>query len=71
MTGIEIHEQFYMVEAGKTKTIFDKKEEAMQHLKKNLKDMDSDEVQAFEVDTTAENWKIKQIGWKEIAKYLI
>lgn len=71
MSELKISETFFMVEAGEDKTLFDKKEDAMQHLKKNLKDMDSDDVKAFEIDTSDENWKIKQIGWKDIAKYLI
>lgn len=71
MTELKVKNEFYMVEAEEQKYLFDDKEEAMNKLKSFLKELDADVVKAFHVDTSEQNWKIKQIGWKDIAKYLI
>jgi len=71
MTELKIENEFYMIEAEDEKYLFDDKDEAMDKLKGFLKEMDPEDVVAFHVDTSEQNWKIKQIGWKDIAKYLI
>lgn len=71
MTELKVENEFYMVEAEEQKFLFDDKDEAMNKLKGFLKELDADDVKAFHVDTSEQNWKIKQIGWKDIAKYLI
>lgn len=71
MTELKVENEFYMVEAEEQKFLFDDKDEAMNRLKDFLKELDADVVKAYHVDTSEQNWKIKQIGWKDIAKYLI
>jgi hypothetical protein len=71
MTELKIENEFYLVEAEEKKFLFDDKDEAMNKLKAFLKELDADVVKAFHVDTSEQNWKIRQIGWKDIAKYLI
>jgi len=72
MTEMKIEDNvFYTLKAGDDKYIYSEKKEAINKLKEYLKELDTDDVSVFEVDASEENWRIKEIGWKEIVKDLI
>ncbi len=66
--------KFFLLDAGEDKVVYDTESEAVNGLKSIMgasKELDSDHVNIFEVDTNGDKWKINQIPWSRIAMELI
>lgn len=66
--------KFYLLDAGKEKSVFESESEAVSGLKRivsNNEKMDPSQVNILEVDANGEKWNITQIPWSKIALELI
>jgi phosphoribosylamine-glycine ligase len=66
--------KFFLLDAGKEKSVFESESEAISGLKRIMsgnEKMDASQTVILEVDTDGEKWNIKQIPWSKIAMELI
>jgi len=64
---MELKETEFYVLKGKKNYVYADEKEAIEQIKKN-KDTQSSLVR---VDISDDHWKLKPVGWDEIAKYLL
>lgn len=65
---------FYVLDAGKEKTLFDTESDAVAKLKEVVsgnKELNPENVSIVEVNIKGEKWEMKQIPWSKIAIELI
>ncbi len=63
--------KFYVLDGGDEKWIFINKEEAIEQMKTIVKAGTGDNSKLLSVNTTEDQWEIKQVPWQEIAIDLI
>lgn len=70
--GIKIDKIFYCLDTGKEKYIFATMDEAIDVLKSiDKKEIDTENAQILEVNTSGTTWKLTQVPWSKIAFKLI
>lgn len=65
---------FFLLDAGSEKRLYDSESNAIKALKEVAaagKDVNSEELNIMEIDTTGEKWAITSVPWSKIALGLI
>ncbi len=65
--------EFYMVTVADDRHIYGEEEEAINHLRESVGDLDpgSDDVSVVKVNVDGGDWTIKELPWQQIALQLL